>query len=110
MGLKVPFNHKLGGFSVKGQRFHPYVFYVSVTGKGDEADRPVDATAISFLLQPWFPALDVRASLRRLVNSYFVNFNRATGEYSLHPMDREYVYRRIPEDTEGNASEETTPV
>ncbi|HOU15703.1 MAG TPA: hypothetical protein PKZ84_21575 [Anaerolineae bacterium] len=61
-------------------------------------NRPVDATAIAFLLQPWFPALDVRASLRRLVNSYFVTFNRATGEYSLHPMDREYVYRRIPEE------------
>ncbi len=60
-------------------------------------NRPVDATAIAFLLQPWFPALDVRASLRRLVNSYFVTFNRATGEYSIHPMDREYVYRRIPE-------------
>lgn len=61
-------------------------------------NRPVDATAIAFLLQPWFPALDVRASLRRLVNSYFVTFNRTTGEYSLHPMDREYVYRRIPEE------------
>jgi hypothetical protein len=61
-------------------------------------NRPVDATAIVFLVQPWFPALDVRASLRRLVNSYFVTFNRATGEYSLHPMDREYVYRRIPEE------------
>jgi len=64
-------------------------------------NRPVDATAIAFLLQPWFPALDVRASLRRLVNSYFVTFNRATGEYSLHPMDREYVYRRIPEEEQG---------
>ncbi len=61
-------------------------------------NRPVAATAIAFLLQPWFPALDVRASLRRLVNSYFVTFNRSTGEYSLHPMDREYVYRRIPEE------------
>jgi hypothetical protein len=61
-------------------------------------NRPVDATAIAFLLQPWFPALDVRASLRRLVNSYFVNFNRVTGAYSLHPMDRAYVYRRIPEE------------
>ncbi|MFN2283254.1 MAG: hypothetical protein ACK2UQ_02465, partial [Anaerolineae bacterium] len=61
-------------------------------------NRPVDATAIAFLLQPWFPALDVRASLRRLVNSYFVNFSRATGEYSLHPLDREYVYRRIPDE------------
>ena len=64
-------------------------------------NRPVDATAIAFLLQPWFPALDVRASLRRQVNSYFVTFNRATGEYSLHPMDREYVYRRIPEEEQG---------
>jgi len=69
-------------------------------------NRPIDATAIAFLLQPWFPALDVRASLRRLVNSYFVTFNRATGEYSLHPLDREYVYRRIPdEDGEESADE-----
>ena len=68
-------------------------------------NRPVDATAIAFLLQPWFPALDVRASLRRLVNSYFVNFNRATGEYSLHPMDREYVYRRIPGEGEGTTAD-----
>jgi len=64
-------------------------------------NRPVDATAIAFLLQPWFPALDVRASLRRLVNSYFMTSNRTTGEYSLHPMDREYVYRRIPEEEQG---------
>jgi len=58
-------------------------------------DRPVDETAIAYLLHPWFPGLDVRASLRRLVNSHFVSASRVTGEYSLHPLDRDYAYHRI---------------
>jgi tetratricopeptide (TPR) repeat protein len=58
-------------------------------------DRPVDETAIAYLLHPWFPGLDVRASLRRLVSGYFVSASRVTGEYSLHPLDREYAYRRL---------------
>ena len=60
-------------------------------------DRPVDETAIAYLLHPWFSGLDVQASLRRLVSGYFVSANRITGEYSLHPLDRDYAYRQIPE-------------
>jgi tetratricopeptide (TPR) repeat protein len=63
-------------------------------------DRPADETAIGYLLYPWFPGLDVRAGLRRLVSGYFVSVNRVTGEYSLHPLDREYAYRQIPDETE----------
>jgi hypothetical protein len=63
---------------------------ISVFGK------PVDGTAIRFLLQPWFPGLDVKVVLRRLVSNQFVKINRATGEYSLHPLDMEYAYKKIP--------------
>ena len=63
-------------------------------------DRPVEETAVAYLLHPWFPGMDVRGSLQRLVRSYFVSANRFTGEYSLHPLDREYAYRQLPEGTE----------
>jgi tetratricopeptide (TPR) repeat protein len=39
----------------------------------------------------------VRAALRRLARGYFVSVNRASGECSLHPLDREYAYRQLPE-------------
>jgi len=62
--------------------------------------RPADETAIAYLLHPWFPGLDVRACLRRLVSGYFVSVNRVTGEYSLHPLDRDHAYCQIPEEME----------
>jgi tetratricopeptide (TPR) repeat protein len=66
-------------------------------------DRPVDETAIAYLLHPWWPGLEVRASLRRLVSGYFVSASRVTGEYNLHPLDREYAYHRIPDNEESDA-------
>jgi tetratricopeptide (TPR) repeat protein len=63
-------------------------------------DRPVDETAIIYLLHPWFPGLDVRTGLRRLVSGYFVSASRVTGEYSLHPLDQEYAYRQFRDDGE----------
>ena len=63
-------------------------------------DRPVDETAIAYLLHPWFPGLDVRACLRSLVGGYFVSASRVTGEYSLHPLDRDYAYRQLSEEIE----------
>jgi len=61
-------------------------------------DRPVDETAIAYLLHPWFPGMDMRAGQRRLVSSYFASASRVTGEYSLHPLDRDYAYRQIPDE------------
>ncbi|MFC2037370.1 tetratricopeptide repeat protein [Chloroflexota bacterium] len=58
-------------------------------------DRPVEETAVTYLLQPWFPELDVRAALQRLVNSYFVGARDRNGIYSLHPLDREHVYGQL---------------
>jgi tetratricopeptide (TPR) repeat protein len=59
-------------------------------------DRPVEATAVAYLLHPWYPALDVHSSLRRLVGGYFVGVSRVTCEYNLHPLDRDYAYRQLP--------------
>ncbi len=61
-------------------------------------DRPAEETAVAYLLHPWFPGMDVRVSLRRLARGYFVSVNRITGEYSLHPLYREYAYRQLPDD------------
>ena len=58
-------------------------------------DRPVSEVAVSYLLLPWYPGLAIHQCLRRLVRWYFVTYNRATSEYSLHPIDREYIYRHI---------------
>ncbi len=58
--------------------------------------RPATPTAINFMLHPWYPGIDVRACLRRLTMSYFVLASRATGEFSLQPVDREYSYQQIP--------------
>ena len=63
-------------------------------------NRPVRETAVAFLLQPWFPGLDVQVYLNRLCKGYFVTASRATGEYQLHPLDREYAYRHIPQEPE----------
>jgi tetratricopeptide (TPR) repeat protein len=66
-------------------------------------DQPVEETAIAYLLHPWLPGLDVRAGLRRLVSGYFVSASRVTGEYTLHPLDREYAYCQVIEDEEPGA-------
>jgi tetratricopeptide (TPR) repeat protein len=63
-------------------------------------DRPVDEIAIAYLLHPWFPGLNARAGLRRLISSHFVSASRVTGEYSLHPLDREYAYRQLADNEE----------
>ena len=62
-------------------------------------DRPMQETAIAYLLHPWFPDLDTHRSLRRLMQGYFVNMNKGSGEFDLHPLDREYAYHQIPEET-----------
>jgi hypothetical protein len=63
-------------------------------------DRPVGGMAIAYLLHPWFPGLNVRAGLHHLVSGYFVGANRVTSEYSLHPLDRDYAYRQLPNEDE----------
>jgi tetratricopeptide (TPR) repeat protein len=65
-------------------------------------DRPVNKEAISFLLQPWFPDLDIEPALRHLVQSFIVTVQRSTGEYSLHLLHWEYVDSRLPVNERSN--------
>jgi tetratricopeptide (TPR) repeat protein len=60
-------------------------------------ERPVPHTAVTYLLLPWHPGIDVAACLRRLTRSYFVTAMRRTGEYTLQPLDREHAYDEIAE-------------
>jgi tetratricopeptide (TPR) repeat protein len=69
-------------------------------------ERPAPSTALSYLLHPWFPGIDVSGCLQRLVRSYFVTSNRRTGEFSLQPLDHEHAYSQIPDagDVAGTAA------
>jgi tetratricopeptide (TPR) repeat protein len=58
-------------------------------------DRPVSDTAVAFLLHPWYPGLNVRHILRRLVKRYFVTYSRTANAYNLHPLDRDYAYTHL---------------
>lgn len=58
--------------------------------------RPVNQTALDFLLAPFMDTAGLRNILARLVRAYFVSFNRATQQFSLHPIDRDYCYGQIP--------------
>jgi len=78
------------GYKHLGRDEQQVIECISVFGK------PVNHAAIEFLLQPWFPGLDVKSALRRLASNHFVKINRATGEYNLHPLDMEYAYKMIP--------------
>ena len=55
--------------------------------------RPVSATAVDFLLQPYAPGLNSEPILQRLVNLMFVRIKGQ--QYSLHRVDQAYVFRRI---------------
>lgn len=56
--------------------------------------RPVSSIAIDYLLQPYLPGINSASVLKRLVNMHFVR--KEAGLYYLHPVDRKYVFTRIP--------------
>lgn len=64
---------------------------------------PVPPAAVSYLLQPHAPGTLAGPVLKRLVNLRMAR--RASGEqrYYLHPVDRAYVFSRIPEGPAGEA-------
>ncbi len=61
---------------------------------------PIIDMGVDFLLKPWYPGLDAKGWLKRLSDNFFVNFNKATGEYRLHPLDMEHAYDKIPKKSE----------
>lgn len=58
--------------------------------------RPVTEGAIEFLLAPFMDTSDLHDILDGLVRSYFISYNKATKLFSMHPIDQEYCYYRIP--------------
>jgi tetratricopeptide (TPR) repeat protein len=61
-------------------------------------DQPVDRNAIEFLLVPYYiePRI-LHASLDQLVLAYFIDCNKETQTFTLHPIVSAYCYNRIPE-------------
>jgi hypothetical protein len=64
--------------------------------------RPVPPVAIDFLLQPHVPGLRLREVLQPLVNARLVSVERGhdgqPGTLALHPIDRDFLYQRLPDD------------
>jgi serine/threonine protein kinase len=57
--------------------------------------RPVSQAALEYLLSPFVNTANLRGTLARLVRAYFVSFNKATSQFALHPIDREFCYNRL---------------
>jgi tetratricopeptide (TPR) repeat protein len=58
--------------------------------------QPVPEAAITYLLTVYLDRTTVRTTLQKLVQSYFVIFNKTTKKFNLHPIDRAYVYQQLP--------------
>jgi tetratricopeptide (TPR) repeat protein len=66
--------------------------------------RPVPPLAVDYLLEPFAPGLDVPGIIRRLTRANIVSVDRATKTATLHPIDQDYVYRQLPEESETEAN------
>jgi tetratricopeptide (TPR) repeat protein/SAM-dependent methyltransferase len=58
---------------------------------------PVQVVALDYLLEPFVPGLDAPSIVRRLVQTHLVSVDRSTKTVTLHPIDQDYAYSRIPE-------------
>jgi tetratricopeptide (TPR) repeat protein len=63
--------------------------------------RPVPPLAVDYLLEPFAPGLDLPGIIRRLTRTNIVNVDRATKTVTLHPIDQDYAYSRLPEEGAG---------
>lgn len=59
--------------------------------------RPVNITAIRFLLDPYIPmtGIDIKRSIERLARGRYITINHSTGDISIHPLDKAYNYDLI---------------
>ncbi len=73
-------------------------------------DQPVDRTALELLLVPSHMELNIlHAALDQLVLAYFVDYNKETRTFALHPIVNAYCYNRIPEGLPDDIRAETQP-
>ncbi len=63
---------------------------------------PVSAVGVDFLLRPVNPTTDAAPVLTRLVRRQLVRFH--DGQYSLHPVDRDYARGRLPAGAPGDSA------
>jgi tetratricopeptide (TPR) repeat protein len=61
-------------------------------------NKPVPADAVRYLLEPFYPNVDVDTCLRILALNYFVTYQRGRDTYELHPIDQQHAYARIPDE------------
>jgi tetratricopeptide (TPR) repeat protein len=60
--------------------------------------RPVPIVAMDYLLEPFAPGLDAPALLAELVAWSIVSEDYRSGLISLHPVDQDYAYSRLPDE------------
>lgn len=62
--------------------------------------RPVDETAIRFLLDPYIvtTGINIPFTLDRLEYGRYITRNHVTGDISIHPLDKEFNYNTIQDD------------
>jgi tetratricopeptide (TPR) repeat protein len=66
--------------------------------------RPVPPLAVDYLLEPFAPGLDVPGVVRRLTRTNIVSVNRTAKTVTLHPIDQDYAYSQLPDETQTEAS------
>ena len=59
----------------------------------------VPIAAIDFMLQDFAPDIQTRTVISGLIQVHMVNFDRKNKLLTLHPVDREFIYRALPDDT-----------
>ncbi|BDP44324.1 XRE family transcriptional regulator (plasmid) [Deinococcus aetherius] len=69
--------------------------------------RPVPRAALASVLRPYVAEETLDNLLQRLVRSHLVQYDRSVEIFSLHTLDRDYAYRRIP--TQGNETASAGP-
>ncbi|MBL8164622.1 MAG: TIR domain-containing protein [Anaerolineae bacterium] len=58
--------------------------------------KPLSILAIDYLLEPFFPGLNVPQILRQLAQIRVIDIDRITKTIYLHPIDSDFAYHQIP--------------
>jgi tetratricopeptide (TPR) repeat protein len=66
--------------------------------------RPVPPLAVDYLLEPFAPGLDVPGILQRLTRTNIVSVDRAAKTITLHPIDQDYAYSQLSEESKTEAN------
>jgi tetratricopeptide (TPR) repeat protein len=64
--------------------------------------KPVPPLAVDYLLEPFVPGVDVPKIVHRLTRTNVVSVDRAAKTVTLHPIDQDYAYSQLPEESEAN--------